>query len=162
MLNLLWRTSSWRLRWMIIWRYLLNFHTFAFWSSVDYWRDESLCLWSYIQIHDTLAVWDPHSYWSHYYCKVAWSWNLLNSWCYEQTRHSQSFQSLDIKARLLLPASEAVPCGTKYNVPLLNALVLYIGMQVNESHLVVLDLVQCSVHNKIAFFLVVADIRYGV
>jgi CCR4-NOT transcription complex subunit 1 len=47
----------------------------------------------------------------------------------EQTRHSQSFQSLDIKARLVLPANEGVPHGTKYNVPLLNALVLYIGMQ---------------------------------
>ncbi|KAG0608479.1 hypothetical protein M758_8G108900 [Ceratodon purpureus] len=48
---------------------------------------------------------------------------------YLKTRHSQSFQSLDIKARLVLPANEGVPHGTKYNVPLLNALVLYIGMQ---------------------------------
>jgi CCR4-NOT transcription complex subunit 1 len=48
---------------------------------------------------------------------------------YLKTRHSQSFQSIDIKARLVLPANEGVPLGTKYNVPLLNALVLYIGMQ---------------------------------
>lgn len=48
---------------------------------------------------------------------------------YLKTRNSQSFQSLDIKGQLILPASEVVPYGTKYNVPLLNALVLYIGMQ---------------------------------
>jgi CCR4-NOT transcription complex subunit 1 len=58
----------------------------------------------------------------------------------EQTRHSQSFQSLDIKARLVLPANEGVPHGTKYNVPLLNALVLYIGMQVGTPDLSSFDI----------------------
>lgn len=34
-----------------------------------------------------------------------------------------------LRQRLLLPAHEVHLCGTKYNVPLLNALVFYVGMQ---------------------------------
>ena len=34
-----------------------------------------------------------------------------------------------LRARLMLPAAEAAACGTRYNVPLLNALVLYMGIQ---------------------------------
>jgi len=33
---------------------------------------------------------------------------------------------LELKSRLLLPNQEAIACGTKYNVPMINALVLYI------------------------------------
>jgi CCR4-NOT transcription complex subunit 1 len=36
---------------------------------------------------------------------------------------------VDLKGRLILSPAEAVSSGTKYNVPLLNALVLYVGMQ---------------------------------
>jgi hypothetical protein len=48
----------------------------------------------------------------------------------EQTRQRLSLLSVDLKGRLMLPPAEAVSSGTKYNVPLLNALVLYVGMQV--------------------------------
>jgi len=34
-----------------------------------------------------------------------------------------------LRQRLLLPAHEVHLCGTKYNVPLLNALVFYVGVQ---------------------------------
>ena len=34
-----------------------------------------------------------------------------------------------LRARLMLPPAEAAACGTRYNVPLLNALVLYMGIQ---------------------------------
>ncbi|CAI5954737.1 unnamed protein product, partial [Closterium sp. NIES-65] len=48
---------------------------------------------------------------------------------YLQTRQPPSFLSASLKQRLLLPPAEAVQSGTKYNVPLLNSLVLYVGMQ---------------------------------
>ena len=46
--------------------------------------------------------------------------------------HSRSNQSflVQLPARLQLPAQEAMLCGTRYNVPLLNALVFYVGIQV--------------------------------
>ncbi|KAH8935189.1 hypothetical protein BDL97_17G016600 [Sphagnum fallax] len=46
-----------------------------------------------------------------------------------KTRQRLSLLSVDLKGRLMLPPAEAVSSGTKYNVPLLNALVLYVGMQ---------------------------------
>lgn len=36
----------------------------------------------------------------------------------------------ELKQKLLLPPSEAASAGTRYNVPLINSLVLYVGMQV--------------------------------
>ncbi len=38
-----------------------------------------------------------------------------------------------LRQRLLLPAHEVHLCGTKYNVPLLNALVFYVGVQVRAA-----------------------------
>ena len=35
----------------------------------------------------------------------------------------------ELRNRLLLSPQEAMSCGTRYNVPLLNALVLYMGIQ---------------------------------
>ncbi|BBN05282.1 CCR4-NOT transcription complex subunit 1 [Marchantia polymorpha subsp. ruderalis] len=48
---------------------------------------------------------------------------------YLKTRQPHSLLSVDLKQRLMLPQHEALPCGTRYNVPLINALVLYVGMQ---------------------------------
>ncbi|CAM6014740.1 unnamed protein product [Sphagnum balticum] len=48
---------------------------------------------------------------------------------YLKTRQQLSLLSVDLKGRLILSPAEAVSSGTKYNVPLLNALVLYVGMQ---------------------------------
>lgn len=48
---------------------------------------------------------------------------------YSQTRQGSSLMA-DLKQRLLLPQSEAAMAGTRYNVPLINSLVLYVGMQV--------------------------------
>lgn len=50
--------------------------------------------------------------------------------------HSRSNQSflVQLPARLQLPAQEAMLCGTRYNVPLLNALVFYVGIQVRLLH----------------------------
>ncbi|CAM6118665.1 unnamed protein product [Calypogeia fissa] len=48
---------------------------------------------------------------------------------YLKTRQPLSLLSVDLKQRLMLSQHEAVPCGTRYNVPLINALVLYVGMQ---------------------------------
>ena len=36
---------------------------------------------------------------------------------------------IDMKQRVLLPQHEALSAGTRYNVPLINSLVLYVGMQ---------------------------------
>jgi CCR4-NOT transcription complex subunit 1 len=47
---------------------------------------------------------------------------------YLKTRLPSTFCS-DLRQRLLLPPHEAMACGTHYNVPLLNALVLYVGIQ---------------------------------
>ncbi len=49
---------------------------------------------------------------------------------------SRSIQSflVQLPARLQLPAQEAMLCGTRYNVPLLNALVFYVGIQVCSPH----------------------------
>ena len=48
---------------------------------------------------------------------------------YLKTRTPISFL-IDMRSRfLLLAPQEAVVCGTKYNVPVLNSLVLYVGMQ---------------------------------
>ncbi|WKA06734.1 hypothetical protein VitviT2T_024620 [Vitis vinifera] len=46
------------------------------------------------------------------------------------TRHQGSSFLPDLKHRLLLPQNEAAQAGTRYNVPLMNSLVLYVGMQV--------------------------------
>ena len=37
-----------------------------------------------------------------------------------------------LRLRLALPAADAVVCGTKYNVPLINALVFYLGIRAVE------------------------------
>jgi hypothetical protein len=51
----------------------------------------------------------------------------------------------DLKQKLLLPQNEANVAGTRYNVSLVNSLVLYVGMQVSYGtrHLLTLF---CSVH----------------
>ncbi|KAL9690797.1 hypothetical protein QQ045_011207 [Rhodiola kirilowii] len=48
---------------------------------------------------------------------------------YLKTRPQGTSFLTDLKQRLLLPQNEAVRAGTKYNVPLLNSLVLYVGIQ---------------------------------
>lgn len=48
---------------------------------------------------------------------------------YLKSREPISFLAVDLKQRLMLPQAEAVQCGTRYNVPLINALVLFVGMQ---------------------------------
>uniref|UniRef100_A0A5B7BY48 Putative CCR4-NOT transcription complex subunit 1-like n=1 Tax=Davidia involucrata TaxID=16924 RepID=A0A5B7BY48_DAVIN len=47
---------------------------------------------------------------------------------YLKTRHQGAFLS-ELKQRLLLTQNEAAQAGTRYNVPLINSLVLYVGMQ---------------------------------
>ncbi|KAA8539793.1 hypothetical protein F0562_026485 [Nyssa sinensis] len=47
---------------------------------------------------------------------------------YLKARHQGSFLS-ELKQRLLLAQNEAAQAGTRYNVPLINSLVLYVGMQ---------------------------------
>ncbi len=37
----------------------------------------------------------------------------------------------DLKQKLLLPQNETSVAGTRYNVPLINSLVLYVGIQVS-------------------------------
>lgn len=48
---------------------------------------------------------------------------------YLKTRQQGSSFLADLKQKLLLPPSEAASAGTRYNVPLINSLVLYVGMQ---------------------------------
>lgn len=48
---------------------------------------------------------------------------------YLKTRQPMSIFIIDLKQRVLLPQHEAVSAGTPYNVPLINSLVLYVGMQ---------------------------------
>ena len=75
---------------------------------------------------------------------------------YLKTRTPLSFLS-DLRPRfLLLPAQEAAVCGTKYNVRVINALVLYVGMQAiaqlqNKSSQVTLIFIYfvCGVHSLI-------------
>jgi CCR4-NOT transcription complex subunit 1 len=47
-----------------------------------------------------------------------------------QARPEGSFLA-DLRQKLLLPQNEVSQAGTRYNVPLINSLVLYIGMQVD-------------------------------
>lgn len=53
-----------------------------------------------------------------------------------QTRQQGSSFLTELKQRLLLSPSEATSAGTRYNVPLINSLVLYAGMQVYSGALV--------------------------
>jgi CCR4-NOT transcription complex subunit 1 len=46
-----------------------------------------------------------------------------------QTEQGIPFLS-ELKEKLLLSPNEAAAAGTRYNVPLINSLVLYVGMQV--------------------------------
>ncbi|KAI5070413.1 hypothetical protein GOP47_0014756 [Adiantum capillus-veneris] len=48
---------------------------------------------------------------------------------YLKTRPPLSLLLADLKQRLMLPQQEVQSAGTRYNVPLINALVLYVGMQ---------------------------------
>ncbi|XP_052210992.1 uncharacterized protein LOC127813907 isoform X2 [Diospyros lotus] len=48
---------------------------------------------------------------------------------YLKTRQQGSSFLTELKQKLLLPPSEAAWAGTRYNVPLINSLVLYVGMQ---------------------------------
>jgi len=47
-----------------------------------------------------------------------------------QTRQQGSPFLSDLKDKMLLAPNEAASAGTRYNVPLINSLVLYVGMQV--------------------------------
>lgn len=47
-----------------------------------------------------------------------------------QTRQQGSSFLTELKQKLLLLPNEAASAGTRYNVPLINSLVLYVGMQV--------------------------------
>lgn len=61
-------------------------------------------------------------------CQLSINVILLN---YLQTRPQGGSSFLtELKQRLLLSPSEAAAAGTRYNVPLINSLVLYVGMQV--------------------------------
>ncbi|PON57727.1 CCR4-NOT transcription complex subunit [Trema orientale] len=51
----------------------------------------------------------------------------------KQTRPQGSSFLTELKQKLLLPPSEVAAAGTSYNVPLINSLVLYVGMQVESS-----------------------------
>lgn len=55
--------------------------------------------------------------------------NYLIWICLQTRQHGSSFLA-ELKQRLLLSPSEAASSGTRYNVPLINSLVLYAGMQV--------------------------------
>ncbi|XP_043718242.1 CCR4-NOT transcription complex subunit 1-like isoform X2 [Telopea speciosissima] len=48
---------------------------------------------------------------------------------YLKTRQQGSSFLAELKQRLLLPQTETSQAGTRYNVPLINSLVLYVGMQ---------------------------------
>ncbi|XP_028110206.1 CCR4-NOT transcription complex subunit 1-like [Camellia sinensis] len=48
---------------------------------------------------------------------------------YLQTRQQGSSFLTELKQKLLLPPNDAALAGTRYNVPLINSLVLYVGMQ---------------------------------
>ncbi|KAK9148278.1 hypothetical protein Scep_007035 [Stephania cephalantha] len=48
---------------------------------------------------------------------------------YLKTRNQSSPFLMELKQRLLLPQGEIVQAGTRYNVPLINSLVLYVGIQ---------------------------------
>ncbi|XAR63221.1 hypothetical protein NMG60_11023087 [Bertholletia excelsa] len=48
---------------------------------------------------------------------------------YLKTRQQGSSFLTELKQKVLLPPSEAARAGTRYNVPLINSLVLYVGMQ---------------------------------
>lgn len=48
---------------------------------------------------------------------------------YLKTRQPLSLLLSDLRQRLMLPQQESISAGTRYNVPLINALVLYVGMQ---------------------------------
>ncbi|CAA7410810.1 unnamed protein product [Spirodela intermedia] len=52
---------------------------------------------------------------------------------YLKTRPQGSSFLTELKARLLLPPSESIQAGTQYNVPLINSLVLYVGVQVTPT-----------------------------
>lgn len=47
-----------------------------------------------------------------------------------QTRQQGSSFLTELKQKLLLPSNDVALAGTRYNVPLINSLVLYVGMQV--------------------------------
>ena len=50
----------------------------------------------------------------------------------DQNRNISVLMSMDLKGRLSCSPQEALTSGSSYNVPLLNALVLYVGMQVSQ------------------------------
>ena len=55
---------------------------------------------------------------------------LSLSFAFLQRPEGSSFLT-DLKQKLVLPPNEANVAGTRYNVPLMNSLVLYIGIQVS-------------------------------
>lgn len=59
------------------------------------------------------------------FCLIALSWIY-----FLQTRQQGSSFLSDLKQKLFLAPSEVATAGTHYNVPLINSLVLYVGMQV--------------------------------
>lgn len=72
-----------------------------------------------------------------------WTWlSLLRecscwiylTWVYvlDQNRNVSGLISMDLKGRLSCSPQETLTSGSSYNVPLLNALVLYVGMQVSQ------------------------------
>ncbi|KAJ0100163.1 hypothetical protein Patl1_19854 [Pistacia atlantica] len=58
--------------------------------------------------------------------------SIIDLWIDFQTRHQGSPFLSELKQGLLLSQNEAAQAGTCYNVPLINSLVLYVGMQTIE------------------------------
>jgi len=66
---------------------------------------------------------------------------------YLSMRQPANFLS-ELPAKLLLPQSEAIGAGTRYNVPLTNAMVLYIGMNaIHKGQAIPMEMFQQLVHD---------------
>ena len=61
--------------------------------------------------------------------------SIWHEFLLDQNRNVSDLISMDLKGRLSCSPQEALISGSSYNVPLLNALVLYVGMQVSQQFL---------------------------
>lgn len=77
----------------------------------------------------------------------------------KQTRPQGSSFLTELKQKLLLPPSEVAAAGTSYNVPLINSLVLYVGMQAIQQLQARSGHAQSSQNVPLAVFLVGAALE---
>lgn len=100
-------------------------------SHLDEYLSVRIYIWWFFSVFPFCAISQTFSLFLLASCSFQTSVYII-AWFLQMRQHNSSFLYA-LKQRLLLPASEAEAdsAGARYNVPLVNSLVLYVGLHVS-------------------------------